>query len=128
MKKYIYVAVALVIGLGVAFGMASKGDARVLNVNDIGADPAAFTGTITFTGIMAGISQNDSSIFGVMDVKELQCTSANCNKIYIPVKFQGKQPVIGDEIKLTGNFQKLDAGYLFAAEKVQVVKNHKIGG
>ena len=128
MKKYIYVVVALAIGVAVAFGMAKQGNAKVLNVNDIGADPAAFTGTITVTGIMAGISQTDKDIFGIMDIKELQCKSANCNKIFIPVKYQGQQPVVGDEVRLTGNFQKLPAGYLFAAEQMKVVKNHKIGG
>jgi len=128
MKKYIYVVVALAIGAAVAFGMAKQGNAKVLNVNDIGADPAAFTGTITVTGIMAGISQTDKDIFGIMDIKELQCKSANCNKIFIPVKYQGQQPVVGDEVRLTGNFQKLPAGYLFAAEQMKVVKNHKIGG
>jgi len=128
MKKYIYVVVALVIGAAVAFGMASQGNAKVLNVNDIGADPAAFTGTITVTGIMAGVSQTDSSIFGIMDIKELQCKSANCNKIFIPVKYQGQQPVVGDEVRLTGNFQKLPTGFLFTAEQMKVVKNHRIGG
>ena len=63
-----------------------------------------------------------------MDLKELQCTSANCNKVLIPVKFQGPQPILGDEIKMTGSFINADGGYLFAAENVKVLKYHKIGG
>lgn len=128
MKKYVFVAVAVVIGLAVAFGLAKQGDAKVLNVNDIGADPAAFTGTITVTGIMAGVSQHDKSVIGIMDIKELQCKSANCNKIFIPIKISGPLPIVGDEIRATGQFEKNSAGYLFAAQQVKVVKNHKIGG
>lgn len=128
MKKYIYVLVALLIGGAVAFGLAKQGDAKILNVNEVGSDPAAFTGAITLTGIMGGVSNTDSTIIGIMDLKELQCTSANCNKIFIPVKYSGAQPVLGDEVRVTGSFVKLDGGYLFAAEQLKVVKNHKIGG
>ena len=128
MKKYIYVAVAVILGAAIAFTFVKQGEAKVLNVNDIGSDPAAFSGTITVTGIMAGVSQTDSSIFGIMDVKELQCTSANCNKVFIPIKYSGSQPVVGDEVKVTGNFMNTAGGYLFIAEKLKVLRNHKIGG
>ena len=127
-KQYVVLAVALVIGLVLGFALLSKGDAKALNVNDIGADPAAFTGTITITGIMAGVSQYDKSVIGIMDIKELQCQSANCNKIFIPIKVTGALPTAGDEIRATGQFLKNAQGYLFAAEKIKVVKNHKIGG
>ena len=128
MKKNVLWAVALIIGVAVAFGMARQGDAKALNVNEIGADPAAFTGTITVTGIMAGVSKYDKDVIGIMDIKELQCTTPNCNKIYIPVKVSGKLPVAGDEIRATGQFRNEASGYIFAAETLKVVKNHKIGG
>lgn len=128
MKKYAIIAAAIVIGIVVGFGVTRMGEAKALNVNDIGADPSAFTGTITVTGIMAGVSQMDPSIIGIMDIKELQCTSANCNKIFIPIKVTGQKPAVGDEIRVTGQFQKLSGGFLFAAEKIKVVRNHKIGG
>ena len=127
MKKYVFIAVALVIAAAAAFALLQD-SGKVLNVSDIGPGPSAFTGTITFTGIMAGVSQQDKTVIGVMDVKELQCKSANCNKIFIPVRCSGEQPVVGDEIKATGQFQKSPTGYLFLADKVKVVKNHKIGG
>jgi len=128
MNKYIYVLVALVIGAAVAFAMVQKGDAKPLNVTEIGPDPSAFTGTITFTGVMGAVSEQDKNIVGVMDLKELQCKSANCNKMYIPVKCAGKVPVLGDEVKVTGSFVKDPKGYFFNAEKIKVVRNHKIGG
>jgi len=128
MKKYALIAVALIIGAAIAFGVANQGGGKVLNVSDIGTDPGAFTGTITITGIMAGVSKYDKSVIGIMDVKELQCKSQNCNRVFIPVKFPEKQPLVGDEIKATGEFKKLSNGYMFVAQKLKVVKNHKIGG
>ena len=129
MKKYIYIVVAALVGVAIAFTMVKQGEAKTLSVNEIGTDPAAYTGTITFRGVMGGISQADPSVVGVMDIKELQCTSANCNKILIPVKCAGNPPVLGDEVKVTGSFRVVpNGGYLFVADNVKVVKNHKIGG
>jgi hypothetical protein len=101
---------------------------KAFGVNDVASDPAAFKGSITITGIMGGVSMQDRTIFGIMDIKELQCKTANCNKILIPVRSQGKIPVPGDEVRATGSFVKLSDGYLFEATEVKVVRNHKIGG
>lgn len=128
MKKYVIIAAALAVGIAAAAVFATQSGPKSLNVNEVGADPAAFTGTIVVTGIIGGISQQDPSIFGIMDLKELQCTTANCNKLLIPVRFQGKQPTLGDEVKMTGRFINPGDGYLFVAEKIKVVRNHKIGG
>ncbi|OGU05705.1 MAG: hypothetical protein A2075_24960 [Geobacteraceae bacterium GWC2_58_44] len=127
-KNYIYVMVAVIIGAVIAFGLVKQGEAKLLNVNEIGSDPSAFTGTITFTGVMGAVSQEDRSVIGVMDLKELKCTSANCNKILIPVKCVGAVPAMGDELKVTGSFVKNPTGFMFAADKLKVVRNHKIGG
>ena len=128
MKKYIYVLVAVVIGAAIAFATVQQGEAKALNVNEIGSDPSAFTGTITFTGIMGAVSQQDPTVVGIMDLKELQCTTPGCNKIYIPVKCASAVPALGDEVKVTGSFRKDAKGYLFTADKIKVVRNHKIGG
>lgn len=101
---------------------------KALNVSDVASDPAAFAGTITVTGIMAGVSQQDPAVFGIMDVKELLCTSPNCNRVYLPVRHQGPMPVRGDEVLVTGNFTNSGRDYLFNATKVKVLKNHRIGG
>lgn len=127
MKKLTLAAAVAAAGIALMF-LISGCDSKTLNVNDIGSDPAAFSGTITITGIMAGISPQDPRIFGIMDIKELQCKSQNCNKIIIPVTCKEKQPVPGDEVRLVGSFVNQGGGYLFAAEKVTVVRNHRIGG
>lgn len=126
-KQYIIAGAACIAGLVLAFLLAS-GSAKAFSVGDVAADPAAFKGNITITGIMGGVSQLDRSVFGIMDVKELQCKTQNCNRVFIPIKYQGKPPVLGDEVKVTGSFVRMSDGYLFAANEVKVVRNHKIGG
>jgi hypothetical protein len=128
MKKNIMIVAALVVGLAAAFAFSQQSGPKPLAVSDIGSDPAAYTGTITVTGVMGGVSQQDPSVFGVMDVKELQCTTANCNKVFIAVKYQGKPPVLGDELRMTGSFTPANGGYLFVAQSLKVLRNHKIGG
>jgi len=126
-KQYIIAAVACAVGLSLVF-LLSSGSAKAFSVSDVASDPAAFSGTITVTGIMGGLSPVDQTVFGIMDVKELQCKTQNCNKVLIPIKYQGKLPVLGDEIKATGSFVKVGDGYLFAAQNVKVLRHHKIGG
>jgi len=108
--------------------MVSGCSSKAFNVNDVASDPAAFKGAITLTGIMGGVSVQDKTIFGIMDIKELQCKTQNCNKVFIPIRSQSKMPVLGDEVRATGSFVKLSDGYLFEATEVKVVRNHKIGG
>ena len=128
MKQKIFIIAALLIGIALAVVITSRGDGDLLHVNQVGADPLAYSGTITVTGIMAGISNSDPGIFGIYDIKELQCTTANCNKLYVPVRYQGAMPKVGDEVRVTGSFSKVAQGIVFTAEKVKVVRNHKIGG
>jgi len=128
MKKNIYFAVALLVGIALSYTLFFRGEANALQVNQLAADPSAYSGTITVTGIMAGTSPQDPTIFGIFDLKELSCTTPNCNKIYLPVKSQGKIPKQGDEVLVSGNFLKTNDGFLFSASSVKVVRNHKIGG
>lgn len=116
------------VGAALAVVITTRGDGNALQVNQVGADPLAYSGTITVTGIMAGVSSSDPSIFGIYDIKELQCTTANCNKLFIPVRHQGTMPKVGDEVRITGSFLKVPQGVVFTAEKVKVVRNHQIGG
>ena len=128
MKKYILIAVALVAGVALSYALFSKGGTSALQVNQVAADPSAYSGTITVSGIMAGTSPQDPSVFGIFDLKELQCKTPNCNKIYLPVKSQGTMPKPGDEVRVSGSFVKTSNGYLFSASNIKVVRNHKIGG
>ncbi|MBE0503154.1 MAG: hypothetical protein IBX46_03405 [Desulfuromonadales bacterium] len=128
MKQKIFIIAALFVGIALAIVITSQGDSDILHVNQVGADPLAYSGTITVTGIMAGVSNSDPSIFGIYDIKELQCTTANCNKLYVPVRYQGAMPKVGDEVRVTGSFSKVPQGAVFTAEKIKVLRNHQIGG
>jgi hypothetical protein len=110
------------------FALVYTGGAAALNVNDVGPDPAAYTGTITVTGIVAGVSAQDPTIIGMMDKKELQCTTPNCKKLYLPFKAPGYSPVPGDEVRVTGSMVNTGGGYLLMGDSVKVVKNHRMGG
>lgn len=117
----------LAIGL-LAMLAGCNSEAPAFQVSDVAADPGAYSGTLTVVGVAYGYSQADSTVVGIMDKKELQCTSPNCHKLLLPVKISGALPAIGDEVKITGTFSREPWGYLFHAEAVQVVANHKLGG
>lgn len=128
MKKNIYIAVALAVGIALSYALFFRGDANALQVNQLASDPSAYSGTITVTGIMAGTFPQNPDVFGIYDLKELKCTTPNCNKIYLPVKSQGTIPKPGDEVLVSGIFVKTTDGFLFSASNVKVVRNHRIGG
>jgi hypothetical protein len=123
MKKYTLALSAILFVAIFSFGCQKKGDGA-LNVNDLRSDPTAFTGTLTVTGIMAAVSQHDPQIFGIMDKSELLCTSPNCNKFYLPIRFAGQRPGYGDEVVVTGTFT--EGGRLFSATAVNILRNHKL--
>src|SRR5512137_462365 len=98
MKKYIVLATALAVGIALAYGMFFRGDADALQVNQVASDPSAYSGTITLSGVMAGTSPQNPGIFCIFDLKELNYTTANCNNLYLPVRYQGPMPKLGDEV------------------------------
>ena len=91
MKRYIAVLVAVIIA-GLAFagfsgGMGVKPQARngILSINDIQADPAAFTGTITLNGVVSGFSKEDPKTFFIIDTAEVKlCRTVSCGRFYLP--------------------------------------------
>lgn len=110
----------------VLLSACKDGGPKPLNINDIKSDPTAYTGEIRVTGIMAATAPADPRLFGVMDLTELACTTPNCNKYLLPVRYEGNLPALGDEVVVTGSF--LPGGQVFAATSVTVVRNHKIAG
>ena len=128
MKKNLIIVAALAVGIALSYALFFTGNANALQVNQVAADPAAYTGSVTVTGIMAGTDPQDPSILGIFDLKELKCTTPNCNKLYLPVKYQGTMPKRGDEVRISGSFIKMTGGYLFAASNIKVLRNHQIGG
>jgi hypothetical protein len=128
MQKIIFITIALAVGIALSYALFFRGDASALQVNQVAADPSAYSGAITVTGIMGAVAQHDPSVFGIFDLKELQCTTPNCNKIFLPVKYQGTLPKLGDEVQVSGSFALISGSYLFTATNVKVIRNHRIGG
>lgn len=128
MKQKAYILAIFVVVSAIAGFLWLNNKSSTLHVNQVGADPLAYSGSITVTGIMAGVAPENPAIFGMFDVKELQCTTPNCNKLYIPVRHQGTMPKPGDEIRVTGSFATVAGGMLFDAKNIKVLRNHKIGG
>ncbi|QXE91704.1 hypothetical protein KP001_03960 [Geomonas subterranea] len=126
MKKIVFIAVALIIGVALAVTVSKVGEVKTVTVGEIGNNPQIFTETITLAGVMAGFSQYDKAVIGVMDPKEAVCKSG-CEKVYIPVKYPAQPPKVGDEIRATGKFTKYQSGYMFIATKLKVVKHHNLG-
>ncbi len=122
MKRMLLPAFAALFALFVL--TACDSGPKALNVNDVKSDPGAYSGELSITGIMAAVAQNDPQVFGIMDVSELLCTSPDCHKFLLPVRFEGQRPAMGDEVVVTGEF--VYGGRLFAAKNVTVRRNHKL--
>lgn len=99
----------------------------VFQINDVVSDPGAYSKPLTLEGIVYAYSQSDSSIVGVMDVKELQCTTPNCKKALLAVKVSGTSLAIGDQIEATGSIEKESWGYILKANEIKVTAKHKLG-
>jgi hypothetical protein len=131
MKRGIWIVkLSLLTGLllsGVTL-LSACNEAKALNVNEVGSDPAAYSGTITIVGVTKGFAESDATVFGIMDLKEKQCNTPNCNMTMLPVRYQGPLPAIGDEVQVTGSFVQIQGGYLFTANNVKVVRHHQVGG
>lgn len=128
MKKLRKLFAAFVVVALLVVTVACNQETPVLQINDVVSDPGAFDGPMTVIGIAYAYAQTDRAIVGVMDKKELQCTTPNCSKVLLPVKVAGPVPAIGDEVRISGSFSREPWGYLFQAEKLEVLANHKLGG
>ncbi len=132
MKKYIFALAAIVVTsvafAGFSSGMGKKVQTKsVLSVNDIQADPAAYTGTVTINGVVASISKQNPKVFGIIDTAEAKlCKILTCATFYLPVKHTGNAPKEGDEVNVTGSFG--DKGRGFNATKVDVLGHINLGG
>jgi len=105
-----------------------QSEAPAFQVNDVVSDPGAFNGSLSVVGIVNAYAQSDATLVGIMDKKELQCTTPGCSKILLAVRVEGTRPAIGDEVKVSGTFVRESWGYVLNAEKISVLANHNLGG
>ena len=130
MKRFIAIAKSSLLAGLLLTGISLLGgcnEPKALNVNEVGSDPAAYSGTITIVGVTKGFAKSEATVFGIMDLKEKQCNTPNCNMIMLPVRYQGSLPALGDEVQVTGSFVQVQGSYLFAANDVKVLRHHQVG-
>ncbi|MCL4490370.1 MAG: hypothetical protein M1510_00475 [Nitrospirae bacterium] len=128
MKKYIIALLVIILTAGLAFISLGNGKTKaikaggILSVNDIQADPSAYKGAITITGVVAKRHPSDPRLFAIIETAEAKlCKSTGCAKFYLPVQYEGKAPQEWDEVNVTGSFAE-DHG-LFIASKTAVLRH-----
>lgn len=84
--------------------------ARILNVNDVMADPQAFKGEVKITGVVADKSRymlKDPEAIILVDTREAKrCKQTGCASRILVVKYGGDHPKEWDEVNITGTFRK----------------------
>ncbi len=131
MKKYILIFGVIVFIAGIAIISLSNEKTKtikgggILSVNDIQSDPLAYKGTINITGVSAGVTRQDPKVFLLIDTAEaIACKSTGCARFYLPVRYEGPIPKQWDEVNVVGSFTQSGRVPLFAATKVEVLRNY----
>lgn len=128
MKRHIYILGIIVLIVGIFFvGSINRktktlSASGVLSVNDIQADPSAYKGIVTITGVVARVSEQDPNLFAIIETSEaILCKQTGCARFYLKVKCEGQTAKVWDEVNVTGSFS--EGGQLFNATKVEVLKH-----
>lgn len=115
---FLVVTIILGIGFAVSSDLVSKtvnekkavNGKQILSIKDIQADPLAYKGKITVTGVVADKSRYEKvppDIFLMVDKLEAKlCKLTSCASFYLPVKFEEGQPKEWEEVNVTGVFAK----------------------
>lgn len=130
MKKYILVFGLIIVIAAIAIVSLGNGKTKtikgggILSVNDIMADPVAYKGVITITGVVAGFSRQDPKLFAIIETAEAKlCKITGCARFYLPVRYEANMPKVWDEVNVTGGF--VEGGKLFVATKMEVLRHLK---
>ncbi|NOX25773.1 MAG: hypothetical protein GXP59_06625 [Deltaproteobacteria bacterium] len=138
MKKRFVLAVVMwliiITGIGYAFivpgsragGIAAKSHSaatrKIINVNELAANPAAFRGNIILRGVVAGINKA-RGVFGIIDVREFKsCGTLSCGLYTLPVKYIGNPPKLKSFVNISGRLSKNNRGFVIETQSIQVVK------
>jgi hypothetical protein len=101
-------------------------EGQILSVNDIQADPYAYKGAVTITGVVADKSRFRNlpqDVFLIIETSEAKiCKITGCAKFYLPVRYEGSHPEEWDEVNITGSFSE-DRELIFKATKVDVLRH-----
>ena len=128
MRKITFLPLVAIAVIVLCTGCTNKNseDVKALSIYDIQSDPLSFTGSIKVSGVAAAFSENDATLFGVMDTAELlACKNLYCGAFTLPVKYAGNNPLPGlaDVVDMNGSFVQTENGIYFAVTEFEVKRN-----
>ncbi len=99
MKKYAFVLLIITLVAGIAVTAFSSDKPKttvksgIFTVSDVQANPKAYKGAITITGVVAKFSKEDPKLFAIIDTTEAKhCKSLGCAKFSLPIKYEKTMP------------------------------------
>jgi hypothetical protein len=137
MKKRIVLSLLVMLTLLITACSSGSGSTKnlpVLKVNDLGADPSAYTGKIALKGIVQEVDE-DRNFFNIIDEDEydscgLSCGTAVIITVYVPGPtkplgatpsgyiYEGSMPQVMDLVNVEGQIVKTDERYVFEVDRV----------
>lgn len=135
MKKIFGLAFVVLLSLSVvSCGIGSSNNLTIIKVNDLGADPSAYTGKIALRGIVQQVDE-DRNFFNIIDEDEyatcgLGCGTAVIITIYVPDQtkplgetpsgyiYEGAMPNVMDVVNVEGQIVQQDQQYVFEVDRV----------
>jgi len=126
-KKAVILACLLIILSTFSIGCTNDDSViNTLSINDIQSDPLSFTGELKINGVVSIFSEDDPSVFGIMDTAELLfCKDLYCGAFTLPVRYVGSDPIpeLADEIDVTGRWGEYEDSIIFEITKITVKRN-----
>lgn len=137
MKKTFALALALLLSVSISacsIGISSTKNLPVIKVNDLGADPSAYSGKIVLKGIVQQIDE-ERNFFNMIDEDEYATCGTGCSTavvitVYVPGEskplgatpsgylYKGTMPKMMDLVSVEGQIVKSGERYVFEVDRV----------
>jgi hypothetical protein len=118
MERLFVLLASILLAVGIVVGCSSKSDdVKALSVRGIKTDSAAYQGTVTIAGVVAMASRTDPKMFVVMDLDDVRNNVPLPQRLYMPVRYEGAVPRVGEAVNITGSFT--EGSKYFAATNIK---------
>ncbi len=105
MERLFVLLAAILLAVGIVAGCSSKSDdIKALSVRGIKTNSSAYQGAVTIAGVVAMVSRNDPKMFVVMDLDDVKNNVPLPQRLYMPVRYEGSVPPVGEAVNITGSF------------------------
>jgi len=131
LKRIVFFTLLVIITAALISGCNSDNNKEdepmiTLSIDDIKSDPLAFTGKLKINGVVAYLSPDDTTMFGIKDTAELlACKNLYCDAFMLPIRYTDEQLSfeLADEIDVIGTWVDIEGGVIFEAEKIEIKRN-----